>query len=246
MNELKSVLDVQNVSMVYRVSREKVDSFKEYFIKKVKKQIIYETFTALNDVSFQVKQGEVFGIIGLNGAGKSTLLKIVAGILKPTSGSVKREGSIAPLIELGAGFNGDLTGVENIILNGLLLGYPKKQIINKMDEIIEFAELGQHIHYPLKNYSSGMRARLGFAIATSIKPDLLIVDEVLSVGDIKFQRKCEEKIQGMIQSGTTVLFVSHSLSQVEKLCHRVMWLDKGTVVEIGETKGVLQRFRAAN
>lgn len=246
MNELISVLDVRNVSMVYKVSKEKVDSFKEYFIKKVKKQIEYETFTTLNNVSFQVNKGEVFGIIGLNGAGKSTLLKIVAGIIKPTSGTVKRTGTIAPLIELGAGFNGDLTGKENIVLNGLLLGYPKKMILEKMDEIIEFADIGQHINYPLKNYSSGMRARLGFAIATIVEPDILIVDEILSVGDIKFQKKCEQKIQGMISSGTTVLFVSHSLSQVEKLCHRVLWLDQGSIVDIGDTKEIIQRFKSDN
>ncbi|MFD3271631.1 ABC transporter ATP-binding protein [Paenibacillus dendritiformis] len=222
-------IEVTDVSMRYRLATEKITSMKHFIIKKLKKEITYQDFYALNNVNFTINKGEVFGIIGMNGAGKSTLLKIIAGILKPTSGEVNIKGSIAPLIELGAGFNGELTGMENIYLNGLILGYSKKFIKEKIDEIIEFSELEKFIYTPLKNYSSGMKARLGFSIATIVKPDILIVDEVLSVGDIKFQEKSGNKIRAMIDSGTTVLFVSHSLGQVEKLCDRVLWLDKGRV-----------------
>lgn len=236
-------IEVQHVAMKYRLASEKIDSFKQYFIKKMKKQITYEDFYALSDVSFQVEKGEVFGIIGMNGAGKSTLLKIISGIIKPTSGKVTRKGTIAPLIELGAGFNGELSGVENIYLNGLLLGFSRKIIEQKMDEIIEFSELGKFLYTPLKNYSSGMKARLGFSIATAIQPDILIVDEVLSVGDIHFKEKSEKRILSMIENGTTVLFVSHSLGQIQKICNRVMWLEKGSVREIGEPAGICARFK---
>lgn len=238
-----NAIEVNNISMKYRLATEKVDSIKQYFIKKVKKELHYEDFYALDDVSFSVSKGEVFGIIGLNGAGKSTLLKIISGILKPTSGSVEVHGKIAPLIELGAGFNGDLSGIENIYLNGLILGYSKKTIRSKLDEIIEFSELGKFIYTPLKNYSSGMKARLGFAIATIVEPEVLIVDEVLSVGDIKFKEKSERKISNMIEQGATVLFVSHSLGQIEKLCERVIWLEGGRVRQVGNTKEILEEYR---
>lgn len=234
---------VQNVSMKFRMPTEKITSLKYYFIKRVKKQISYVDFHALDDVSFEVKKGEVFGIVGLNGAGKSTLLKIIAGILKPTSGKVIRHGTIAPLIELGAGFNAELSGYENIFLNGLVLGYSRKFIREKIDEIIEFSELEQFIHTPLKNYSSGMRARLGFSIATIVQPDILIVDEALAVGDAKFRKKCEKKIQSMLDSDTTILFVSHSIEQVNSLCDRVMWLEKGKVREIGEASVICQKYK---
>jgi len=246
MNDSANALEVRNVSMEYKMSSEKITSLKEMFIKRLKRQVRYKTLRALDNVSFEVKRGEVFGIIGLNGAGKSTLLKIVAGILKPTSGEVIRRGTIAPLIELGAGFNGQLSGLENIYLNGLLLGYPKKFLQDKLDEIVEFSELGEFIHMPLKNYSSGMRARLGFSIVTCVQPDLLIVDEVLAVGDIKFRQKCENRIKAMIASGTSVLLVSHSLSQVQRLCRRVLWLEKGRVRKIGETKAVLTEYSEAS
>jgi ABC-type polysaccharide/polyol phosphate transport system ATPase subunit len=239
-------VQVSNVSMKYRIASEKVQSMKHYLIKRLRKQITYEDFYALKNISFEVYKGEVFGVIGLNGAGKSTLFKVIAGILKPTEGQVRRYGTIAPLIELGAGFNGELSGWENIYLNGLILGYSKKFIREKIDEIVEFAELGKFIHVPLKNYSSGMRARLGFAIATVVEPDLLIVDEVLSVGDIKFKEKSERKIMSMIERGTTVLFVSHSLGQIENLCNRVLWLEKGQIREIGETKQIVARYKQAN
>lgn len=240
-----TAIDVNNVSMKFRLSTQKVDSVKQYLIKQIKKEMVYEDFFALSDIDFKVNKGEIFGIIGMNGAGKSTLLKIIAGILKPTTGSVKFHGSIAPLIELGAGFNGELNALENIVLNGLLLGYSKKFIQQKTDEIIEFSELEKFKYTPLKNYSSGMKARLGFSIATVVQPDILIVDEVLSVGDIKFQEKSMNKINSMIEQGTTVLFVSHSLGQVEKLCNRVLWLEKGRIKEVGESKNVCRRFKEA-
>jgi len=237
-------IEVKNVSMKYRLATEKVDSLKHYVIKKMKREINYEVFYALSQVSFSVYKGEFVSIIGKNGAGKSTLLKIIAAILKPTSGSVVRYGSVAPLIELGAGFNGELTGIENIYLNGLLLGYSKKFINEKIEEIIEFSELKKFIHTPIKNYSSGMKARLGFSIATVVKPDILIVDEILAVGDAEFRKKSEDKIMEMIDKGTTVLFVSHSLDQVAKLSDRVIWLEHGSIKEIGDTRTVLDNFKA--
>lgn len=242
MNTIPSI-EVKQVSMKYRLATEKVNSMKHYLIKRAKRQLIYEDFYALQDVSFSVGQGEVFGIVGRNGAGKSTLLKLAAGILKPTQGEIQRKGNIAPLIELGAGFNSELTGMENIYLNGLVLGYPRKLIEQHIKEIIDFSEIGKFIHTPLKNYSSGMKARLGFSIATIIKPDILILDEVLSVGDFKFKEKSEAKIISMINEGTTVLFVSHSIQQIEKLCNRVMWLEDGKVKEIGETAEVCRRYK---
>lgn len=238
-----SVIEVNNVSMKYRLATEKVDSIKQYLIKKAKRELHYKDFYALNEVSFSVARGEVLGIIGLNGAGKSTLLKIISGILKPTSGTIKVNGKIAPLIELGAGFNGDLSGIENIYLNGLILGYSKKMIKSKIEEIVEFSELGQFIHTPLKNYSSGMKARLGFSIATIVQPEVLIVDEVLSVGDIKFKEKSEMKILSMMEQGVTILFVSHSLGQIEKLCERVVWLENGKVRRIGDTKEIIEEYK---
>ncbi|NBC73184.1 ATP-binding cassette domain-containing protein [Paenibacillus sacheonensis] len=229
--------------MKYRLMTEKIDSLKNFFIKKVRNEIKYEEFFALKQVNFSIRKGEVYGIIGMNGAGKSTLLKIIAGVLKPTSGRVLKRGSVAPLIELGAGFNGELSGYENIFLNGLLMGYSKKFIKSKMEEIIDFSELGKFIHTPLKNYSSGMRARLGFSIATVVKPDILIVDEVLSVGDFKFKEKSEMKIRSMMKEGTTVLFVSHSLGQVESICDKVIWLESGFVKEIGAAKEIIAHFK---
>lgn len=236
-------IKIDNISMKYRLASEKISSLKYYFIKKIRKQITYNDFHALNNVSFEVYKGEVFGIVGLNGAGKSTLLKIIAGILKPTSGKIVRTGPVVPLIELGAGFDGELTGIENIFLNGLVLGYSKKFLQEKVDEIIEFSELGNFIHTPLKNYSSGMRARLGFSIATIVQPEILIVDEVLAVGDHKFKEKSENKMMSMINGGATVLFVSHSLSQVEKLCNRVAWLEKGEIREVSDAPSVIERYK---
>lgn len=238
------MIEVNQVSMKFRLMTEKVDSFKHFIIKKIKREIQYEDFFALKDINFKVYKGEILGIIGRNGSGKSTLLKIIAGILKPTFGTVKRYGSMAPLIELGAGFNGELTGLENIYLNGLLLGYSKKFINDKIDEIVDFSELGKFIHIPLKNYSSGMKARLGFSIATVVQPEILIVDEVLSVGDIQFKQKSMEKIMSMMDGGTTVLFVSHSLGEIKKLCNRTLWLEQGEIKRIGETDDVLTAYQS--
>lgn len=243
MNMNDIAVRVSNVTMKYRVPTEKVDSLKLFFIKKIKKEIKYEDFYALQDVSFSIKKGEVFGIIGHNGAGKSTLLKIIAGVIKPTSGTCERYGSMAPLIELGAGFNDELTGIENIYLNGLLLGYSKRFITEKLKEIIEFSELEKFIHMPLKNYSSGMRARLGFSIATIVQPDILLVDEVLSVGDNHFREKSEQKIRSMIENGTTVLLVSHALNLLENLCTNILWLEKGRIKGIGPSKEIIKKYQ---
>jgi ABC-2 type transport system ATP-binding protein/lipopolysaccharide transport system ATP-binding protein len=228
--------------MVYNLSKEKIDSFKEYLVKLLKRQIMYQEFTALQNISFDVYSGEVFGIVGLNGSGKSTLLKIIAGILKPTTGKAETFGKVAPMIELGVGFNPDLTGRENIFLNGYILGLTKQYIEEHTDEILEFSELGDFIDVPLKNYSSGMKARLGFAVATTIKPEILIVDEVLSVGDFKFQKKCHDKINELMSGNTTVLFVSHSIAQVRELCTRCIMLEKGVIIKIGGTDEVCDAF----
>ena len=204
---------------------------------------MFEEFWALSDVSLQVERGEVFGLVGLNGCGKSTLLKIVSGIYKPSKGSVTVRGTIAPLIELGAGFDMDLTARENIYLNGSVLGHSKQYLDDHFDEIVDFAELHEFIDVPLKNYSSGMVARIAFSIATMTEPDILIVDEILSVGDFLFQKKCEERINHMMENGTTVLIVSHSLDQIERLCDRVAWLEKGKLKMIGDMQTVCDAYK---
>ncbi|ANF98442.1 teichoic acid ABC transporter ATP-binding protein [Paenibacillus bovis] len=227
------IIDVQHVSMCFNMTTEKISGLKEFLIKRLKNQISYTEFWALSDVSFRVNRGELFGVLGLNGAGKSTLLKTVAGVLKPTKGSVNISGRMAPLIELGAGFDAELTARENIYLNGAILGYSKKEMNARFAEIVEFSELQDFIDVPVKNYSSGMYARLGFAIATSTRPDILIVDEILSVGDFKFQQKCEAKISQMVQEGTSVLLVSHSIEQIRSLCSRGIILEKGQLIKEG-------------
>ncbi|WP_392889585.1 ABC transporter ATP-binding protein [Eubacterium limosum] len=230
--------------MKFNMSKERVDNIKEYFVKLLKHQLFYNEFIALHDITFNVNRGDVFGIVGLNGSGKSTLLKIISGILKPSIGSVDIKGSISPLIELGAGFDFDLTARENVILNGLVLGYNRYDIEEKMDEIIEFSELQEFMDVAVKNFSSGMVARLGFAIATAVMPDILIVDEILSVGDFLFQEKCEKRIKKMMDAGTTVLIVSHSLEQIERLCTRVLWLDKGQMIALGKTDEVCREYKS--
>ncbi|MCM1523283.1 MAG: ABC transporter ATP-binding protein [Ruminococcus sp.] len=240
--ERETVITVDNISMKFNMSKEKIDSLKEYFIKVMKKELMYKEFTALNSISFEVKKGEVLGLVGLNGSGKSTLLKIIAGVMKPTEGKVTVKGSVAPLIEVGAGFNGNLSGRENIFLNGYLLGFSKEYINEHIEEIIDFAELGEFIDVPVKNYSSGMKSRLGFAIATAVKPQILIVDEVLAVGDFKFQQKCHDRIEQMMSDNTTVLFVSHSIDQVKSLCTRCIWLEKGRMVEDGECMEICRKY----
>lgn len=238
-----NIIKVDNVSMMFNLSKDRVDNLKEYMVKLLKRQLFFEEFWALHDVSFNVKRGEVFGIIGLNGAGKSTLLKLIAGVIKPTKGSVSVGGSIAPLIELGAGFDSDLTARENIYMNGVILGRSRKSVDEIFNDIVDFSELEEFIDIPIKNYSSGMIARLGFAIATVIKPEILIVDEILSVGDFKFQEKCQDRINWMIKSGTTVLFVSHAIKQITEMCDRVLWLERGKVIEVGDAKSVAEKYQ---
>ncbi len=240
--EPETIITVDHVTMTFNMNKEKIDSVKEYFIKLVKKELMYTQFTALNDINFEVKKGEVIGLMGLNGSGKSTLLKVIAGVMKPTKGKVTVRGSVAPLIEVGAGFNNDLSGRENIYLNGMLLGYSRKYLQEHSKEIIEFAELGEFIDVPIKNYSSGMRSRLGFAIATTVKPKILIVDEVLSVGDFKFRQKCQKRITEMMADDTTVILVSHSIDQIRKMCSRCIWLRKGQVVMDGGCDEVCDEY----
>lgn len=235
---MSKVIEVDSVSMRFNMSKEKVDSIKEYVIKFLKHELKFEEFFALKEVSFSVEEGDIFGIIGLNGSGKSTLLKIISGILKPSSGRVRTKGSISPLIELGAGFDLDLTARENVFLNGSILGYSKREMKEKYEDIINFAELSEFEDVAVKNFSSGMEARLGFSIATITKPDILIVDEILSVGDFLFQQKCEKRIKELMDGGTTVLIVSHSIEQIERLCRNVLWLEQGRVKMLGKTESV--------
>lgn len=228
------VLKVDHVGMKFNLAEQKVDNLKEYVIKMLKKELRYNEFWALKDVSFELNKGDRLGILGFNGAGKSTLLKVVAGVLKATEGSVTTKGKIVPLLELGAGFDKDYTGAENIFLYGAMLGYSKQFLQEKFDEIVEFSELGDFINVPIKNYSSGMKARLGFSIATIVEPEILILDEVLSVGDAKFRKKSEKRVKSMFDKGVTVLFVSHSLQQVKNLCNKAIILEKGTLIASGD------------
>lgn len=235
-------IKIENVSMNFIKSTQKVDSFKEFMVKKIKGQIKYEEFVALNNINLKIEKGEVVGFVGLNGAGKSTLLKIVSGVQKPTTGVIEVNGRVSPLLELGAGFDNDLSGRENIYLNGLILGYDKKFINEKMDEIIDFAEVREFIDVPIKNYSSGMKARLGFSVATIKTPQILIVDEVLSVGDGRFKKKSESRMLELIKSDATVLFVSHSIAQIRRLCTKVVWLEKGSIKMIGDVNKVCDMY----
>ncbi len=240
---MEPIIDVQHVSMKFNLMEEKVDTLKEYIVKLIKGKLFYNEFVALNDVSFQIEKGDILGIVGFNGAGKSTMLKILAGVLKPTNGKVVVNGSVAPLIEVGAGFDPELTAKENIFLNGAILGHSRKFLQQHFDEIIDFAELRTFVNVPVKNFSSGMYARLGFAIATVVKPDILIVDEVLSVGDYRFQEKCEKRIQEMINGGTTIIIVSHDINMIERLCNKVLWLDHGIKRDFGETVTICEEYK---
>ena len=234
----KPAIVVENMSMLFNLNKEKVDNIKEYFIKLVTRKLHFTEFWALQDISFTVEKGERVGVLGFNGAGKSTLLKVIAGVLKPTKGKVSVEGVIAPLLELGAGFDMNYTGAENIYLYGATMGYSRKYIEERYNEIVEFSELGEFIDVPVKNYSSGMRARLGFAIATAVDPEVLILDEVLSVGDAKFRIKSENKIKSMFDKGVTVLFVSHNTAQVRRLCTKAILLDHGKIIANGDVNEV--------
>lgn len=240
-----SVIKVNDVSMMFNLSSEKIDSIKEYFIKAVRRELHFQEFWALRDISFTLEKGDSLGIVGLNGSGKSTLLKIVSGILKPTKGTVETCGSIAPLIELGAGFDANLSARENIYLNGAILGYSRAYMSERFDEIIEFAELQDFVDTAVKNYSSGMVARLGFAIATMNVPDILIIDEILAVGDYKFQEKSFARMQEMIASGATVVFVSHSIEQVQKICKKALWLEHGHMRMLGDAGAVCGEYMRA-
>lgn len=237
------MIKVNNVSMKFNLGIEKNFSLKQFFIDLLsRKKKEKNEFWALSDVNFEVKKGEVVGFVGSNGAGKSTLLKVIAGVMKPTNGNIEVYGNICPMIELGAGFDMDLTARENIFLNGAVMGYSKEFIEKKFDEIVEFSELKDFLDVPVRNFSSGMVARLAFSIATIVDPEILIVDEILSVGDIAFQQKSENKMRSMIGGGTTVLFVSHSVEQIKNLCDRAVWLDHGHVKMIGEAKEVCEAY----
>lgn len=244
MSEETSMVSVKNVSMVFNLATEKVDSLKEYILKLAKHQLMMQKFSALQDINLEIQRGESVALIGVNGSGKSTLLKVIAGVLHPTTGSVQVNGSIAPMIELGAGFDPELTARENIFLNGAVLGHDRKFMEAHFDSIIDFAELWDFVDVPVKNYSSGMVARLGFAIATEIKADVLIVDEVLSVGDFRFQEKCKKRIGEMMEGGTTLLFVSHNTEQVRQLCNKAVWIKKGKVHMIGDVDEVCACYEA--
>ena len=242
---MDTIIRAEHVSMCFRMDTTRTTNLKEWFVKWLKREQKYEKFYALKDVSLEVERGEVLGIVGRNGSGKSTLLKVISGIYKPTEGRAVSAGRVAPMLELGSGFDPELTGVENIFLNGAILGFDEKHLKAKYDEILEFSELGEFIYQPLKTYSSGMVMRLAFSVATMVEPEILIVDEILAVGDSAFQRKSFERMMQIIRGGTTVLFVSHNMEQIRELCTKVMWLDRGQVKDIGPMEDVCDRYEAA-
>lgn len=240
---MKNAVEIKNVSMRFNLARERVDNIKEWVVRKIRgNNSAIDEFWALKDITFDIPKGDSFALIGSNGSGKSTLLKIISGILTPTTGSVKVNGPIAPLIELGAGFDMELTGRENIFLNGAVLGHSKKLMLEKYDEIMDFSELKEFEDVPVKNYSSGMLARLGFSIATIVKPDILIVDEILAVGDQAFQAKCHKRMEDMMSGGTTVILVSHSEYDVKRVCKHSAWIEKSKLNAIGETEKVFDVY----
>nr|WP_291235272.1 ABC transporter ATP-binding protein [Frisingicoccus sp.] len=236
------VVDIENLTIRFNLASEKISDLKEYFIKLVKRELMFQEFLALKDVTLKVRRGESWGLIGVNGSGKSTLLKSTCGILKPYKGSIRINGNIAPLIELGAGFDYNMTARENIFLNGTVLGHSRKFMQEHFEEIVDFAELHEFLDVPIKNFSSGMQARLGFAIATMVRPDILVVDEILSVGDYQFQQKCYRRMEEMLSGGTTLLYVSHDIESVRKLCDHAIWLDKGHVVKSGLVEEVCDEY----
>lgn len=240
--EEEAMIEVKDVSMRFRLVNDRVSSLKEYVIARLRGKLKYNEFEALKHVSFDVRRGEVMGLIGHNGAGKSTLLKVISGILKPTEGSVIVRGNVAPMLELGSGFDFDMTGRENIFLNGAILGYSEDFLKSKYDEIVAFSEIGPFIDMPLRNYSSGMVARLAFSIATVVVPEILIVDEVLSVGDAAFQEKSRRRMMELMSGGTTVLFVSHDIAQIRQMCNRVVWLESGSARMFGKAQMVCDAY----
>jgi ABC-type polysaccharide/polyol phosphate transport system ATPase subunit len=235
-------ISIENVSMMFNLNKDKVTGLKDYVVRMLSGKLNFAEFWALHDISFNVKKGEVFGVMGLNGAGKSTLLKVIAGVYKPTKGRVVIDGVIAPLIELGAGFDSEFTAKENVFMNGAMFGRSPGEMEERYDSIMDFAELFEFENVPIKNFSSGMIARLGFAIATNVEPEILIADEILGVGDYKFQMKCQKLMSEMIERGTTILLVSHSLESVKKLCSRAVLLDKGRVAALGSTAEVCKVY----
>ena len=237
-----SIIEVNNVSMRFNLAKEKTDTLKEFIVKLLQRKLLFDEFWALKDVSFSLEKGESLALIGRNGCGKSTMLKIIAGVMSPTKGSVTVKGNIAPLIELGAGFDADLTARENIYMNGAIMGFDRKFMDAHFDEIVDFSELQEFLDVPVKNFSSGMVARLGFSIATIVKADILIVDEILSVGDAAFQQKCEERMNHLLSGGTTLVFVSHSADQVKRMCKRAVWLDHGAVQMQGDSATVCDAY----
>ena len=240
MNE--PMVEVENVTMRFHMNSDRILSLKEFVTTALRGKLEYEDFTALENISFTVNKGETLGLVGRNGAGKSTMLKVISGILKPTKGSVATHGNVVPMLELGSGFDFDLTGKENIFLNGAILGYSEEFLKEKYEEIVAFSELGDFIHSPIRNYSSGMLARLAFSVATMVHPDILIVDEILSVGDAQFQEKSKARMLELMGGGTTVLFVSHSLDQIREMCNRVLWLEHGQLKMYGETNVVCDAY----
>jgi lipopolysaccharide transport system ATP-binding protein len=238
----KTVIRVENATVRFNMASEKIDSIKEYFVKLVKRQLRFQEFLALKDISLEIRQGESWGIVGRNGAGKSTLLKLICGIIAPDRGTVKVDGTISPMLELGAGFDPNLTAGENIFLEGALLGRSRRFMEDHYEEIIEFSELREFMRMPIKNYSSGMQARMGFAVATAVDPEILIVDEVLAVGDMAFQRKCEKRIHEMLEHATTLLLVSHNNEQIQRLCKNAIWMRKGEVVMTGNVNKVCNAY----
>lgn len=242
---MDSIIEVSNVSVRFNLEQEKTDTIKEYLLKLVKGQLHFNEFYALRDVSFNVERGDSLALIGTNGSGKSTMLKLIAGVLYPSRGKVSVKGSIAPLIELGAGFDIDLTARENIFLNGAVLGHSRAYMKKHFDEIVDFAEIEEFIDVPVKNFSSGMVARLGFSIATQVRADILVVDEILAVGDFLFQQKCYRRMEEMLSGGTTLLFVSHDAEMVKRMCRRAVWLNDGVMMDIGEAAAVCDNYRTA-
>ncbi len=236
------IITITNASIRFNLAMQKQMGLAEYFRTALKRERRFQEFFALKDISWTIQAGESWGIIGRNGSGKSTLLKMITGILQPYEGSVQVSGQIAPLLELGAGFDMELTGRENIIMNALILGMTKKDIDEKFDKIVDFAELRDFLDVPLKNYSSGMKSRLGFAVATAAKADILIADEVLSTGDRLFQQKCEKRMQELLDGGTTLLFVSHSTAAIRRMCKKVLWLDHGKIVRMGDTEEIMNEY----
>ena len=238
----QTMIEARDVTMRFHMNNDRIMSLKEFLTRKISGKIQYTDFTALDHVSFDVQKGETLGLIGHNGAGKSTMLKVISGILKPTQGEVITHGNIVPMLELGSGFDMDLTGKENIFLNGAILGYSKDFLMSKYDEILDFSELGQFIDSPIRTYSSGMLARLAFSVASLVEPEVLIVDEILSVGDANFQAKSHARMLELMGGGTTVLFVSHGLDQIRQMCHRVVWLEHGHIVMIDSANIVCDAY----